>query len=191
MHVPKLSLGVAFAAVAAGAIALSLAGAGPAASPAKGAASKALLARGQYIATVAGCNDCHTPGALFGAPDFKRQFAGSELGWKGPWGVTFAKNLTPDLETGLGYWSDAELERALRTGVKNDGTQLLPPMPWQDFAGLSPADMQALIAYLRSVPPISHKVPDTVPPGQAYSGATLEFPPPPAWDAPAGAAKPQ
>ncbi len=144
-----------------------------------------LLARGQYLVTIMGCNDCHTPGAFYGAPDFKRQLAGSELGWRGPWGVSFARNLTPDLDTGLGYWSDTELEKALRTGIKNDGKPMLPPMPWPDFAGLTDPDMKALIAYLRSVPPVKHKVPDAIAPGQAYSGAVLELPPPPAWDAPA------
>jgi len=182
-------VGLACAALAAAALAVAssglAAGKPVAAGAAKTGPSKALVARGQYLATTMGCNDCHTPGALYGAPDFKRQLAGSELGWKGPWGVSFASNLTPDLDTGLGYWNDAEIEKALRTGIKNDGKPMLPPMPWPSFAGLTEPDMKALVAYLRSLPPVTHKVPDAVPPGQAYAGSVLEFPPPPAWDAPA------
>ena len=153
-------------------------------APAHGAASKEVLARGRYLVTITGCNDCHTPGALYGSPDFSRQLSGSELGWHGPWGVSFPSNLTPDLETGLGYWSEDEIVKAFRTGVKNDGSRVLPPMPWQDFAALSDADAHAIAAYLMSQPAVSHKVPADVPPGQKYDGAMMDFPPPPAWDAP-------
>lgn len=148
------------------------------------AAKKARIARGLYLTTVIGCNDCHTPGGLYGAADFNRKLSGSELGWHGPWGVSFPSNLTPDMDTGLGYWSEAEIVKAIRTGVKNDGKMLLPPMPWQDFSGLSDADVHAIAAYLMSLPAVSHKVPDAVPPGQAFTGTVIELPPPPAWDVP-------
>src|SRR5580765_719468 len=69
----------------------------------------AVLERGKKLATFGGCVDCHTPGALYGAPDFTRQLSGSELGWSGPWGTTYARNLTPDLETGLGYYKEHEI----------------------------------------------------------------------------------
>jgi len=153
------------------------------------------LQRGEYIANIAGCHDCHTPGALYGSADFKRALSGSELGWQGPWGVSYPRNLTPDPATGLGSWTDAEIERALRSGVKKDGTPLLPPMPWPDFAHLTPEDMAALIAYLRSITPVVHKVPDVIPPGGKATGSIITLPPPSAWDAPrtppegAGAAK--
>lgn len=140
--------------------------------------------RGEYVSIVAGCHDCHTPGAMYGAPDFERKLAGSDLGWQGPWGVSYARNLTSDIATGLGAWTDAEIERALRSGVKKDGTPILPPMPWPSLARLTPEDMAALIAYLRSVPAVSHKVPGIVPPGQKPAGAVVVLPPPPAWDAP-------
>ena len=140
--------------------------------------------RGGYIATISGCNDCHTPGTLYGAPDFGRTLSGSELGWQGPWGVTYASNLTPDMETGIGNWTDAEIERALRSGVKKDGMPIGPPMPWPDFAQLTPDDMAALIAYLRSLPAVKHQNLGPVPPGKKVSGSILTLPPPSAWDAP-------
>jgi mono/diheme cytochrome c family protein len=146
------------------------------------------LQRGEYLVTITGCHDCHTPGLLYGAPDFTRALSGSELGWQGPWGVSYARNLTPDPATGLGSWTDAEIERALRSGVKKDGTPLLPPMPWPDFARMTAEDMASVIAYLRSIPPVVHKVPDIVPPGGKATGSIITLPPPSAWDAPRAAA---
>jgi mono/diheme cytochrome c family protein len=159
--------------------AASRAGAKPA------AASASVIDRGRNVAMVAGCNDCHTPGTMFGAPDFGRQLSGSELGWSGPWGTTYARNLTPDLETGLGYYSEKEIIAALRSGKRLDGKPMLPPMPWQNLTAMSDADMHALITFLKSLPPVSHKVPEVLAPGQVpTSGAWLSFPAPPAWDAP-------
>lgn len=151
-----------------------------------GAAGTAMtpVQRGEVLAYTTGCQDCHTPGTFYGAPNFERQLAGSELGWHGPWGVTYARNLTPDVETGLGGWTDDEIIRALRSGVRKDGSPILPPMPWQNYARLSEEDMGALIAYLRSVPAVKHVVPARIPPGQKPTGPVLSFPPPPAWDAP-------
>jgi len=154
------------------------------AQPASPARSMTPVERGEYLVVITGCDDCHTPGALYGAPDFERRLSGSDLGWQGPWGVSYPRNLTPDVETGIGAWTDAEIERALRSGVKKDGTPILPPMPWPSLARLTPEDMAAVIAYLRSLPAVSHKVPAIVPPGQKASGGVLAFPPPPAWDAP-------
>ena len=151
---------------------------------AAGGSTAAKVKRGEYLATIIGCNDCHTPGVLFGAPDFSRKLAGSELGWKGPWGISYARNLTPDLETGIGKWSEAEIVKTIRTGQRPDGTVLLPPMPYQDFAILTDADAYAIAAYLKSIPPIQHKVPDRVPPGQDATGSIIVFPPPSTWDAP-------
>ena len=183
------TLGSLFVGLALAASAVSLASAGATApnaghSAASPAGKAAKIERGRYLVTVMGCGDCHTPGSFYGAPDMNRQLAGSELGWRGPWGVTFARNLTPDMETGLGYWSEDEIVKAIRTGVKNDGKMLLPPMPWQDFSTLTDADAHAIAAYLMSLPAVKHKVMDTVPPGQEFAGAVIVFPPPPAWDAP-------
>lgn len=142
------------------------------------------IARGEYLTTVMGCNDCHTPGAFYGSPDFKRRFAGSEVGWKGPWGVDYAANLTPDAETGLGKWSELEIVTALRTGMAPGGRVIQPPMPWPNFTQLTDDDAYAIAAYLKSIPAVAHAVPGHVAPGQPVTGPVIEFPPPTAWDAP-------
>src|SRR5262245_60154682 len=160
------------------------------AAPAAAKPTAAVIERGKKLATFGGCVDCHTPGTLYGAPDFTRQLSGSELGWSGPWGTSYARNLTPDLETGLGYYKENEIILALKSGKRLDGKPMLPPMPWQNFASLSDADMHALVAYLQSLPPVAHQVPDAVPPGQAPTGAVLNLPAPPAWDAPKTTAAP-
>ena len=143
-----------------------------------------MIERGKFLTTVSGCNDCHTPGTMFGTPDFSRQLSGSELGWNGPWGTSYARNLTPDLDTGLGYYSEKEIVNAIRGGHRLDGKPLLPPMPWQDLLPYSDEDLTAIASYLKSLPPIKHKVPDALPPGQMpTAGAFISFPAPPAWDA--------
>ncbi|HEU4765605.1 MAG TPA: hypothetical protein VFT93_08150, partial [Candidatus Eisenbacteria bacterium] len=65
-------------------------GSAPADSAAQAEAAMTPVQRGQYLVTVLGCHDCHTPGTLYGAPDMSRQLSGSELGWQGPWGVSYA-----------------------------------------------------------------------------------------------------
>jgi mono/diheme cytochrome c family protein len=141
------------------------------------------LARGRTITYSSGCVDCHTPGTFYGAPDTTRYLSGSELGWEGPWGVTYPRNLTPDKETGIGSWTEEQIINAVRTGVRPDGTMLLPPMPWPAYSHMSDADAKALAAYLKSLPAVKHKAPDRVPPGTKFAGPRLIFPPPPAWDA--------
>ena len=142
--------------------------------------------RGKYLVTVMGCGDCHTPGTLYGGPNMSRYLAGSELGWTGPWGVVCARNLTSDPETGLGKWTVEQIAHAIRTGNRPDGRQLAPIMPWMNFANLTDSDATAIASYLKTVPAVSHKVPEPVPPGQTPSGPALVFPPPSAWDAPVG-----
>lgn len=141
------------------------------------------IARGRRVSFTSGCQDCHTPGTFYGALDSTRMLSGTELGWQGPWGVSFPRNLTPDMETGIGKWTEEDIVTAIRTGHRPDQTMLLPPMPWQMYAHLTDEDAYALAAYLKSLPPVVHKVPDVVPPGQPFTGAALVFPPPPAWDA--------
>ncbi|HEX7125683.1 MAG TPA: c-type cytochrome [Thermodesulfobacteriota bacterium] len=142
------------------------------------------IERGKYLVMIAGCHDCHTPGGLYGAPDMSRALAGSEVGWQGPWGVSYGRNLTPDPETGIGKWSEADIVRTLRTGSRPDRTPLLPPMPWPNVAHMTDADLGAVAAYLKSLPPVKHAVPASVAPGGQPAGAVIPFPPPPAWDAP-------
>jgi mono/diheme cytochrome c family protein len=137
--------------------------------------------RGKYLVTVLGCGDCHTPGSLYGAPDTTRLLAGSELGWTGPWGTSYPRNLTPD-STGIGSWSEEDIVHAIRTGQRPDHSPLMPPMPWPDFAHLTDDDARAVAAYLKTIPAVSHRVPDRLPPG-APAPTALVFPPPPAYDA--------
>jgi mono/diheme cytochrome c family protein len=144
--------------------------------------------RGLYLTTIEGCNDCHTPGTFYGAPDFGRKLSGSELGWVGPWGTSYARNLTPDMETGLGKWSADDIVKAIRTGQRPDATVLVPPMPWQMFSNLTDEDAYAIAAYLKSLPPVSHKVPDKKAPGSKPDKNDWVLPAPPAWDAPKAAA---
>jgi len=138
--------------------------------------------RGHYISIVASCNDCHTPGHFYGNPDTLRTLSGSELGWEGPWGVSYPRNLTPDMETGIGKWSEDDIVTAVRTGHRPDQSPLLPPMPWPNYAFLTDEDAYALAAYLKSLPPIQHKAPAVIPPGTQATGPRFTLPPPPAWD---------
>jgi mono/diheme cytochrome c family protein len=140
------------------------------------------LERGRYIVTIAGCVDCHTPGTFYGLPDTTRMMSGSELGWEGPWGVTYPRNLTPDRETGIGSWTEEQIVAAFRTGIRPDKSPILPPMPWPAYAHMSDQDAYALAAYLKSLPPIQHQAPERIPPGGKVASARLTFPPPPAWD---------
>jgi mono/diheme cytochrome c family protein len=78
--------------------------------------------RGEYLVTIMDCTGCHTPGTFLGKPDMQRPLAGSEVGFQIPGlGIFYPPNLTPDPETGLGKWSEADIIKAVRTGVRPDG----------------------------------------------------------------------
>jgi hypothetical protein len=84
---------------------------------------------------------------------------GSDVGFEVPQvGVFVGPNLTPDKETGLGSWSSEQIVTALLTGIRPDGRQLAPVMPWSAFANLTKADALAIAAFLKSLPPVDHKV---------------------------------
>jgi mono/diheme cytochrome c family protein len=118
------------------------------------------LTRGEYLATIMDCGGCHTPGALTGKPDPARNLAGSEVGFQIPGlGIFYPPNLTSDRDTGLGAWSEADIVKAVRTGARPDGRQLVPVMPYHHYARLTDADAAALAAYLKSVKPVRHQVP--------------------------------
>jgi len=120
----------------------------------------AQVARGRYLVQIAGCTDCHTPGYRFGQPDMSRYLGGSDVGMEvRDLGIFVAPNLTPDDETGLGKWTKAEITRAFQTGVRPDGRVLAPVMPWRGYAALTKSDAAAVVDFLRSLPPVSHKVP--------------------------------
>ena len=116
--------------------------------------------RGQYLAHIMDCGGCHHTGAFTPQPNVETPLAGSDIGFELPgMGVFYPPNLTPDAETGLGKWSDAEIITAFTTGMRPDGRQLAPIMPFMSYGHINAADAEALVAYLRSLKPVSHKVP--------------------------------
>lgn len=123
-------------------------------------AAESQIERGKYLVTIGSCNDCHTPGGLMGKPDMKRDLGGSDVGFAIPgMGVFVGPNLTPDKETGLGKWTTKQIVTALTTGKRPDGRMLAPIMPYEAFSHLTHADALAIVTYLKSLPPVSHKVP--------------------------------
>jgi len=154
-----------------------------------------LVQRGKYLVTVSGCHDCHSP-KLQGPlplPDMSRALSGHPEGapyptWSpgdlqqrhaialmdpmstafgGPWGVSFAVNLTPDKETGIGEWTEQAFIQAMRTGKHKgqpNGRDILPPMPWYNLNKMTDDDLKAIWAYLQTIPPIKNRVPLPIPP---------------------------
>jgi mono/diheme cytochrome c family protein len=152
----------------------------------------ARVERGKYLVTVGGCNDCHTPlkmGAKGPEPDMSRMLSGhpdsfpitagtapvsdkwmmtaaaSGTAFSGPWGVSFAANLTPDQNTGIGIWTEDMFMKTLRTG-RHMGVsrEILPPMPWFNYGEMTDADLKAVYAYLRTIPPVHNQVATPLPP---------------------------
>ena len=167
------------------------------------AATGAAVARGKYLVTIGGCNDCHTPfkmGPRGPEPDMSRLLsghpeglampeaprlpagspwvwvgAGTNTAFAGPWGVSYAFNLTPDQNTGIGIWTEEMFVKAMRTGRHmGQSRPILPPMPWQNVAQMTDQDLEAVFAFLRSIPPIKNRVPEAVvaePPPAAAAGS--------------------
>lgn len=130
-------------------------------------ANAAKLKRGEYLVTIMDCTGCHTPGKLLGKPDLARLLAGSEVGFGIPGlGTFYPPNLTPDRETGLGNWSEADIAKAVRTGVRPDGRVLAPIMPYDNYGALTDADAAALAAYLKSLKPVRNAAPPLVGPSE-------------------------
>lgn len=142
-----------------------------------GAAAETPQERGAYLVrSIAGCGNCHTPKDASG-----KAIAGQELSG----GVAFnipelgrpvSPNITPDPETGIGKWSEAQIVTALRDGKRPDGTIIGPPMPFEFYRRLSDADAQAIAAYVKSVKPIRHVV----------EKSRYKIPLPPAYGPPVG-----
>jgi mono/diheme cytochrome c family protein len=121
--------------------------------------------RGEYLVHIISCGDCHTPGALAGKPEMDKYLGGSSIGFEIPGlGIFYPSNLTPDTDSGLGAWSEADIVTALRTGKRPDGRELAPIMPWRSFAGLTDEDADAIAAYLKSLPAVTNAVPAPVGP---------------------------
>ncbi len=122
-----------------------------------------VLARGEYLAYIMDCGGCHTTGALAGKPDPASYLGGSDIGFEIPGlGIFYPSNLTPDRETGLGSWSTEDIIRAVTTGVRPDGRELAPIMPWRAYGHITREDAVALATYLGSVPAVAHKAPGPV-----------------------------
>lgn len=142
-------------------------------------ADDAQITRGEYLLTISGCNDCHTPGYFFGKPDLSRFLGGSDVGFEIPGvGVVVGRNITPDEETGIGGWSREQIVTALQAGQRPDGRLLAPIMPWHAFAHLTKDDAMAIAAFLQKLKPVKNKVPDPVKPGEKVSTFMFRILPP-------------
>lgn len=154
-----------------------------------------IVKRGEYLVTIMGCNDCHSPKKMgsngpeiipelllsgypsdrpvvkFDNPMLKEGFGmfyPDLTAAAGPWGVSFAANLTPD-QSGIGTWTEEQFKIALTQGkfkgIKGS-RMLLPPMPWFNFTEMKDEDVSAVFAYLKSIKPVSNVVPQPIPPDQ-------------------------
>jgi mono/diheme cytochrome c family protein len=122
------------------------------------AEAEPVVERGKYLVEViAACGNCHTPKGPSGELVGKHMAGGFRI--KEAFGVAIAPNITPDRETGIGAWSDQQIARAIREGKGRDGRNLGPPMPFSLYRGLADTDLQAMVAYLRTLPAIKHSVP--------------------------------
>jgi mono/diheme cytochrome c family protein len=109
--------------------------------------------RGFYLVTIGHCMECHTPFGSTGV-DFKGSLGKGGRDFPGPWGVSKSRNITMHKTAGIGAWSDAEIKRAIMQGISRDGSPLKPPMGYGYYAKMTDADLDAVIAYLHTVPPL-------------------------------------
>lgn len=134
--------------------------------------------RGAYLAAIMDCGGCHSGRTADGAPDPAQQLTGGTLGFELPGlGIFWPPNLTPDPQ-GIGAWSDEEVVAAIRTGMRPDGRQLAPIMPWESYAALTDADAADLVAYLRSLPVSANRMSAPLPPGAPAPAPFMRFMPP-------------
>jgi len=107
--------------------------------------------RGFYLATTAHCMECHTP-MVNGRHDLVNRLGTGGETFRGPFGESVSRNITSHKEKGIGAWSDTEIKRAITQGERKDGTKLKPPMGFPLYATMTVADLNDLVAYLRTVP---------------------------------------
>lgn len=184
-----------FTTIMAAGVALSLTGVATlgGSKPARAVAKQDQIRRGEYLVTIGGCNDCHTPWIMTPQgpqPDMTRALSGhpkaftidkparleGKWGWagaptntafSGPWGVSFAANLTPDKNFGTGIWTPEIFRNTIRKGRHwGVARPILPPMPWFNYAKMTDEDLNAVFAYLQSLKPIANEVPTPLPPAQ-------------------------
>jgi len=157
-------------------------------------------ARGKYLVSTSGCMDCHTPMKMTpNGPewDMSRMLSGhpenlkmppapalpqgpwlvvssaTNTAFAGPWGVSFTANLTPDVGTGLGGWNAKQFADTMRTGKHlGIGREILPPMPIPAYKNFNDADLDAIFAYLQSIPAVKNRVPAPLPPAPVPSAGT-------------------
>jgi mono/diheme cytochrome c family protein len=121
---------------------------------------QSLLARGDYLVNgIMTCNHCHTPKDKAGNPVMSRQFSGGVQRFDEVTFTANGSNITQDADTGIGKWSDADIKRALTEGVRPNGNKLAFVMPYPLYRVLTPRDLDAVVAYLRTVAPVSAKAP--------------------------------
>jgi mono/diheme cytochrome c family protein len=158
--------------------------------------------RGKYLVTTSGCNDCHTPfklGPNGPEPDMSRMLSGhpeqmviaapapspgepwvmvaaaTNTAFSGPWGVSFTANLTPDAETGLGKWTFRNFKDTIRSGRHmGRGRPILPPMPIPMYRHMTDEDLEAVFAYLQSIPAVKNRVAEPLPPGGDVAAAAMQ-----------------
>jgi hypothetical protein len=167
-------------------------------APAQKAGQSGDVVRGKYLVDTSGCHDCHTPFKMTAAGaerDMERMLsghpeqldlppappasgpwlvsmAGTGTAFAGPWGTSFAANLTGDKETGLGKWTSRTFMDTIRTGRHlGRGREILPPMPIPVYKNFTDQDLEAIFSYLQSVPAVKNKVPAPRPPVAATAAA--------------------
>ncbi|HYI13123.1 MAG TPA: c-type cytochrome [Thermoanaerobaculia bacterium] len=160
---------------------------------------KSQVERGKYLVTIGGCHDCHTPWTMQPdgkpGPDMSRALSGHPMqipikepaqltaawgyagaptntAFSGPWGVSFAANLTPDKMTGTGIWTFDIFKNTIRNGRHwGVARPLLPPMPWFNYREMTDEDLAAVFAYLRTLKPIHNEVQTPLPPAPVQTAA--------------------
>jgi len=161
-----------------------------------GEASPEQIERGRYLTVVGGCGDCHSPKIftqMGPVEDSTRLLSGHPAGetlpavpadvigpngwgfvgnagltaFYGPWGTSYAANLTSDEKTGVGAWTEDQFIKAMRTGKhRGFGRPILPPMPWVNLTRATDEDLKAILAYFKSTKPVGNEVPQPVPPSE-------------------------
>ena len=108
--------------------------------------------KGFYLATIGHCFECHTPMGPRGR-EFETSYGKGGFEFPGPWGTSVSRNITSHKEKGIGAWTDDEIKRAITDGIRKDGSRLKPPMGFGFYKNMTAADLDAIVAYLRTVPP--------------------------------------
>jgi hypothetical protein len=159
---------VALALVAAAAATLVKLGTSPAA--------ETPVERGSYLVNaVMACDNCHTPRGP-GGLDMKRRFSGGSETWETPDFIVRGSNITPDPHSGIGTWSDADIERLIIQGVRPDGVRVAPQMPYRLYAVLTPRDRHAVVSYLKTIRPVNREMPPPVYKTAGYAGPPFSAP---------------